>query len=225
MTDAPAPFGDGLAALDLDAVAPFYAEPPEAARDVEIGLDADRVHARTPTKRSTWNALHVANLAKALGALPAPGETLHVVCRGNWPAWALVPRALELAAPATIRWLGLATLGFSRENIDELAGMLDAGLVGRADLLFSCYFRSHEVELVGHLAAEMATRGQRTVALRTHAKVIAAELTDGTALVVESSANLRSCRNVEQFTISNDRPLLDFHRGWMDELIRAGDKK
>jgi len=45
------------------------------------------------------------------------------------------------------------------------------------------------------------------------------ELTDGRCVVVESSANLRSCRNIEQFTMSHDRALLQFRRSWMLGLL------
>jgi hypothetical protein len=219
VTDA---FGDNLAAMDLDTIAPFYDQPAEAARDVEIGLEDDRVLIRTPTARRCFNALHIANLSKALTRLPAPGETWHIICRGNWPAWSLVPRILELAAPARIRWLGIATLGFSRDNADELGQMLDGRDVERCDLLFSCYFRAHDQTLVDYLTHQMHQRGQRVLSIRNHAKVIAAELTDGTGIVVESSANLRSCRNVEQFTATNDRTLLAFHRDWIGTLMEGG---
>lgn len=216
-----------LAAIDLDAVPAFYEEPAAAARDVEIGLEADRVHIRRPARRRAFNALHVANLAKALERLPAAGETWHIVCKGNWPAWAMVPRAIELAAAGgqgqRVRWLGIATLGFSRDNADELLGLLDDGTVARADLLYSCYFKTNEDTLTSYLEHAIRQRGQRCKAIRTHAKIIAMDLetTAGpAALVVESSANLRSCRNVEQFTITNDAGLLAFHRDWIDQLVR-----
>lgn len=219
MTDA---FGDNLPGLDLDALGSFYDAPPEAARDVEIALDDDRVHVRTPTARRCFNALHVANLARALTRLPAPGETWHIICKGNWPAWAMVPRTLELIAPRRIAWLGIATLGFSRDNADELQQMLDAGDIGQCDLLFSCYFRAHEETLVGYLTHEMQRRGQRIKAIRNHAKILAMQLSDGTGITVESSANLRSCRNVEQFTITSDATLAAFHRDWMNTLLEGG---
>ena len=45
-------------------------------------------------------------------------------------------------------------------------------------------------------------------------------------LIVESSANLRSCHNVEQATIINHDALYNFHRQWIEDLVtRAGRKK
>ncbi|HEY0009884.1 MAG TPA: hypothetical protein VGB55_14240 [Tepidisphaeraceae bacterium] len=211
-----------LKSLTLDDVPPFYDEPAEAARDVEVGLDEDHVLIRKPTRRRAFNALHLSNLSKALERLPEDGESWHIVCKGNWPAWSLVPRTLDLIAPARISWLGIATLGFSRDNVDELVQMLDAGDVAKCDLLFSCYFKSNEETLTGFLTHEMRRRDQRVNAIRTHAKIIAIETTDGQGIVVESSANLRSCRNVEQFTITNDHMLLNFHRQWINQLVQRG---
>ena len=215
---------DDLKVIPLDDVPSFYDEPVEAARDVEIGLQEDRVLVRTPTRRRAFNAIHLSNVSKALERLPEQGETWHIICKGNWPAWSLVPRTLDLIAPAKIAWLGVATLGFSRDNADELMQMIDGGDVGRCDLLFSCYFKSNEEALTGFLTHEMQRRGQRIRAIRTHAKIIAIETTDGRGIVVESSANLRSCRNVEQFTITSDIGLLAFHRDWIDTLVREDGK-
>ena len=216
---------DTLNGLDLDSLPNFYEQPPEAARDVEIGLEDDRVLVRTATDRRCFNALHIANLAKAMTNLPAPGESWHIVCKGNWPAWALVPRVLDLIAPRKISYLGIATLGFSRDNADELLGMLDSGEVGRCHLVFSCYFKSNEETLTGYLTHELNRRGHRAAAVRNHAKILAFGLDDGTGIVVESSANLRSCRNVENFCITNDSTLLAFHRDWIGTLLNEGGQR
>lgn len=216
MTDT---FGDSLPGLDLGAIDSFYAQPPEAARDVEVGLDDDRVLVRTPTARRCFNALHIANLAKALTKLPAPGETWHIICKGNWPAWSLVPRMMELH-PHRMDWLGIATLGYSKDNTDELCQMLDAGQIGAVDVIYSCYFKSNETALVGYFEHQLRRRGQRAKAIRNHAKVIAAQFADGTGITVESSANLRSNRNIEQFTITNDATLAAFHRDWLNTVLQ-----
>jgi hypothetical protein len=70
------------------------------------------------------------------------------------------------------------------------------------------------------LAEALHRRGHSIAAIRCHAKILLMELTDGRHIVVESSANLRSCRNIEQFTMTDDHDLLLFHRGWMLELLK-----
>lgn len=59
--------------------------------------------------------------------------------------------------------------------------------------------------------------------MRTHTKLLLIETTAGDCYTIESSANLRSCKNVEQSTFTNDRPLFDFHRQWLNELFQGGN--
>jgi hypothetical protein len=66
--------------------------------------------------------------------------------------------------------------------------------------------------------------GFRIAALRTHAKLLLIA-TGEARIVVESSANLRSCHNVEQATVFNDAELFDFHRKWIDDLLTKGGAK
>lgn len=61
--------------------------------------------------------------------------------------------------------------------------------------------------------------------MRNHAKIILAEMVDGRCFVWESSANMRSCRNIESYVLTQDVDLLLFHRGWMNELLSQGDAK
>ena len=214
---------DSLQALDLDRLKPFFAEPVEA-RNVGAGLKADRLHVAR-YRRQLIDARRAKNAEAALPRLPQPGESLHLIASGLWPAWALVGVMLTHAAPATITSLHLATLGFSRSNAEELLALLDAGRIGSVTMLGSCYFKSHERDLSGWLASELLHRRQRIAYVRTHAKVIAATLADGTAIATESSANLRSCNNVEQFVITNAPALVAFHAKWIDDVLRGGDQK
>ena len=143
--------------------------------------------------------------------LPEPGEAFHLVTAKRYSLWNVVQAVLQLAEPATINYLGIATLGFSKQNLEELLADLDSSRIGRVDFLFSVYFKSNEKEICQRLAHELTTRGHRVVAMLTHAKVMLLELTDGRQLVVESSANLRSCSSVEQIMFANDTALFAFH--------------
>jgi hypothetical protein len=49
-------------------------------------------------------------------------------------------------------------------------------------------------------------------------KLIAARLTDGRTVTIESSANLRSCKNIEFMTVYGHPDVYAFHTGWMDTL-------
>lgn len=217
------PFGD-LKSIDLEALRPLVDEPPEA-KNVGAGLKRDRKLVTRSTVRRLLDLRQVANAAATLGVLPDAGETFHIVCAGSWPAWALVPAMLTLAAPATIEDLHLATLDFAKDNAEQLLGLLDAGLIRRVTLIASCYFKSNESEIVAETHAELAKRGQRMASVRNHAKVIVARFSDGNAITVETSANLRSCKNVEQFAMTNDAALAAFHADWIETVVAGGDER
>lgn len=138
---------------------------------------------------------------------------------GSYDSFDLIDAMLAHAAPATIESLHLATLGFNHANATRLIAMLEAGIVGRCEMLVSTYYEADhkERETCYRLAHELPARGGWYCAMRTHAKIIAAGLTNGRCFTIESSANLRTCRNLEQFTITQDADLFAFHVGWMQE--------
>ena len=193
-------------------------------RDHPVPLEGDRIVSRKPVRRVFHNAMRTTAAIQALRGLPVAGETWHVVMSGSYDSFDLVDAMLEYAAPAVIEDLHLATLGFNAANARRLIAHLDASRVKRATMIVSCYYEADpkEAEVCYLLAQELPRRGGWYVAARSHAKVIAAAFDDGRRFVVESSANLRTCRNLEQFTITHDGPLFDFHRSWMEE-VRANE--
>jgi hypothetical protein len=210
---------DNLPSLDMDRIPALFPAESQAARNVEVELPDRLLLRRRPTKRRMLHLLHVSNAAKHLGGLPAIGETWHAIMKGNFNGWDLVPAILGLAEPATIAWLGVATLGFNKSNAQELVELLDAGQVGSVEFIASTYFKGTSADEFGFLHEQLTTRGQKCAAVRSHAKVLLFEMTDGTNYVIESSANLRSCRMAEQFTLTHDAELLAFHRRWMRTLL------
>jgi hypothetical protein len=183
-----------------------------------------QVQARTAIKRRAANrqlvsALQRRNAVADIGELPGLEENLHIVCRGNFPLWSIVPAVLTLAAPAVIDRLSIATLGFSKQNAAELLSLFDAGRVKSVAIVCSSYFEKQSPAEFNIMLDGLKERGQRIAALRAHAKIIAMALSDGGRFTVESSANLRSCRNIEQITLINSKALHDFHAGWIDDVI------
>jgi hypothetical protein len=213
------PFAN-LKSLDLDGIKPVFPELVGLEKDAARQLVADQRHVRREAKHILLDARRLQNAIEHIGRLPEPGEAYHLVTAKRYSLWNVIQATLQLAAPATIAYLGIATLGFSKQNLDELLAAIDAGQIGKVDFLFSVYFKSNERESCERLAHELTTRGQRVVAMLTHAKVLLIELTDGRSYVVESSANLRSCSSIEQITITADADLLAFHRTWMDSLFQ-----
>jgi hypothetical protein len=208
--------------MDLDGIKPIFPELVGLEKDAGRRLIADQKHVRRTDKRVLLDARRLQNAIEHIGRLPEPGEAYHLATAKRYSLWHVVEAVLHLASPATIAYLGIATLGFSKDNLDALLTEIDAGRIGKVDFLFSVYFKSNEKESCERLAHELGTRGHRVVACLTHAKILLMELTDGRAFVVESSANLRSCSSIEQVMLTHDAALLDFHRTWTDSLFTKG---
>ncbi len=215
---------DNLQTLDTTALRPIFPELIGLEKDAGRQWVGDRRHIRRSGKAIVLDARRLQNALEHIGRLPEPGEAYHLVTAKQYSLWHVIQATLQLAAPATIAYLGIATLGFSKANLDELLSLLDTGQIGKVDFLFSVYFKSGQREDCERLAHELGTRGHRVVAMLTHAKILLMQLSDGRALVVESSANLRSCSSIEQITLTHDVNLLRFHRTWIDSLFAKDEK-
>jgi hypothetical protein len=212
---------DNLQSLDLDTLRPVFDQLAGHEADASRQWVGDRKHVRRSDKRVMLNARRLADAVEHIGRLPEAGEAFHLVTAKRYSLWNVVQAVLHLAEPSMIAYLGIATLGFSRQNLDDLLAELDAGRIGKVDFLYSVYFKSNERENCERLAHELTTRGHRVVAMLTHAKILLMRLSDGRAFVVESSANLRSCSSIEQITMTHEAELFAFHRQWLTEIMEA----
>lgn len=184
-------------------------------------IDTDR---RTPAMRhkaQVKDARQAMNAAEALGDPPGPHHAVHMLVTGRFSLWDCVPAIF--AKCGRIRFLRIATLGFSKDNVNAMAAMLDAGQVERLRLLASHYFKGTSVEIYTHAAETLGTRpAAEFLSVRTHAKLLLVELAGGRKLTLESSANLRSCKNLEQLTVIGAPEVHAFHAEWIDELFEKG---
>lgn len=182
-------------------------------------LRADRRHDARLTRRLFRDARKIKSAVEAVGKIPDADEALHLVVSGRFALWHFVPAVLALAA-RPIEELRIATLGFSRANIAALCDLIDAGRIGRASLLCSHYFQGTSAETYSYAERELGRRSAaRFVSLRSHAKLVLLRMDDGRTVTIESSANLRSCKNIEQCTVIGSPQVHDFHAGWIDQLF------
>lgn len=159
--------------------------------------------------------------AETLGCIPGPNQAIHLVVNGRFALWDFVTATLKLAGEGiTINQLHLVTLGFSRKNIAELCVMLDANKIRSVWLLCSHYFKGTSGGIYEYAEAELAARHQRFASCRTHAKIVLIRLSDDRTVTFESSANLRSCKNIEQVVTCGLPGLYRFHAQWMEPLFK-----
>jgi hypothetical protein len=115
--------------------------------------------------------------------------------------------------------LYISTLSMSENNIDSLANIMYSGLCDELHLIVSSYFYSHELHnLIPYLYDELEKDKDWNFTLSvagSHMKIALIE-TDELKLTLQGSANLRSSRSVEQFSIVDDAELFDFNRKYID---------
>jgi hypothetical protein len=188
--------------------------------NTSLRLTDDKAHLRTPTRRLMVDYRANPDAYRHIEPLPAEGESLHGVISGKYALFELIPALIEKTGQA-MEELYLATLGFSKQNGADLCGLIDDGHVKSCTLIPSHYFKSTSESIYDAVVPELLKRGQRVFAIRNHAKLILAHMADGTSYVCESSANLRSCVNIETFVLTRCPQLYDFHRGWIEGEVAA----
>jgi hypothetical protein len=198
---------DGLDALlvaDIDVDADFVWAPKTQP------APAVSVHRHRPTRRRAEDHRHRGILAGQLDPLPAEGESAHLIVHGGVPLSTIVWHVVDQSPPAA---LAITTLGFSRVFVHELVDRMRTGRVLSATVVCSNYFcRADPVEYAD-AAAALAPWPCRLTDARTHAKIAVFG-----PFSLEGSANLRSCRSIENVSITNDTNLADFHRQWITTL-------
>jgi len=195
------------------------AGPPAAAKP-QVGMAGRTTLSRTSKRR-------LAGLKKAadlLAVLPGPEESLHAIRFGFFDlAHLLVALLAKLAVPCL--HLRVATLSLSLRNVHELAALVDCGAVQRLSVLTSDFQRKHDKLIFAALLEAMHQRGQTVAAARSHCKLLLLDMADGRRWTLSGSANLRTSRNAEQFTLCQeaapDAPAHDFFALWFDEVAHA----
>ena len=200
-----------------------YDEPPgKVTINKEIGLAENLKVSRRAKKRITMNLTHVANAANHIEKMPRKGWSIHALAKGNYSAWDTVPATLRLEYPDPIKQLHIATLSFNKNITESLDSLLKSKQVDRVRLVCSHYYASMEPEAFEEMSRMLKSHGQKIMASRTHAKIICMKMSGDRHYVLEGSANSRSCRNSEQFCLSNDRNVWTLYRDWMEKL--CGDE-
>src|SRR5262245_39741326 len=127
----------------------------------------------------------VKRAAEVLEHLPDEGESLHCILQGYFDLLNVVLALLKKAG-SPCQTLRIATLSFSKRNVAELAGLLDASMVTTLDLLTSDFQREHDTEILAVALKELTDkRGQRIAAARSHCKIVTLALEDGRKYVLE----------------------------------------
>jgi hypothetical protein len=200
-----------------------FDQTPEPAKQTAGDLTGAGSRQRILTKaarRRFYDLSRVPNAVALLGELPKPGETVHAIMGGDFNAWDLVPAVLGMLAGQTID-LTITTLGFNLANNGNLCDLVEAGRIRKASIVCSDFFAKADPEVFQVAREKLQARGQRILATRNHSKLLLIATTTGPRrhFVIEGSANLRSCNNLEQIAVTNHRGLYQFHAAWIERLF------
>jgi len=186
-------------------------------------LPSSRAVRRRAESRRFVALTNLTTAVELLDPLPAADETIHGLMGMSLDAWSLVRAVIQLGG--VCRELTIATLGFSDANTAALSAALDEGRLSKVTFIVSTYFRAIDRKVFEGLHSALTTRGQGLFVRRSHAKLCLFDMSDGRKFTIESSANLRSCKNVEQFSLTQSPELFGFHRSWITDLIATGHDK
>ena len=184
----------------------------ETAENIETTI----IHKRKP-HRKNFAALKQEVVKDFLTGLPESGETWHIVSNGKYDFWTFVPVILDLLRDPAQEFYG-STWTMNRNNARELLELFDQARIEKIAIFTGVYFKRRETAVYATLTEGLFARKQRYVAFQNHAKVILIK-TEKAAIVIEGSANFTANPRLEQYCLSNDQGLYDFHRAWMEEML------
>lgn len=192
--------------------------------------DTETTHApsaraiRLQVKRRALKLERQDNLREVLGELPAAGEQIHIVARNRFDFWSWTPTLIEWLK--TSDHFYCSTWGLNRNTCRDLFALCDAGKIppAKCHIYTGTYFKRRESSVYSYLLEGLRARGGHYRAFSNHSKVLLlANARRRTWLTIETSANLTDNPRFEQYVLTNDRRLHDFHRAWMDELLAANE--
>jgi hypothetical protein len=153
-----------------------------------------------------------------MSEIPEPGESIHIVSNGTFDYFTLVPIAIELMG-GNINDFYFSTWTLNNSNCESILKLYDEKKVKSINCLVGLYFMKREAQVFNMIYEGLKERGQRIFSNENHSKVTLLE-NGKDFIVICGSANFTSNPRIEQFTIYNSKELFDFHKSWMDEIIK-----
>ncbi len=163
-------------------------------------------------------------LKEAIKECPEPGWQYHLVSANKFDFWTWVPVMID--------WIG-ATENFycstwtaNRQGVVDMFKIFDEGkITGQINFLTGLYFKRRETSVYATLLDGLLKRGGRFKAFETHCKILLLKNeTHHAWLTVEGSANLTGNPRLEQYVVTNDKNLYEFHRDWFEEMLQIETK-
>lgn len=210
---------DELLDFDLDCDIPGFEL--EAA-ELSVAINTDFVKIRRYPRVSPAGVLYerAVDLVKNMPDLQE-NDAIFCIVSGNFIFGDML-EALMVEKNWHAEEIFIATLSMSQENADSLANLFHGDYAKKINLIVSDFWYAHErykgggIEYINQL---MEGFNFSLSVAGLHTKIILIKTECGKHLVLHGSANLRSSRNLEQFSVENSKDLYEFNRTWMSKLV------
>lgn len=149
------------------------------------------------------------------------GERWDVIVSGNFIFGDFIEAFMVKNNCKAVR-MDITTLSMSQNNVDSLRLLMEKGYVEALNLIVSHYFYAHELHaLIPYIYRELDMEDRFQFAVATiHTKTAIIRTLGGKKIVIHGSANLRSCGNIEQFTIEEQPELYGFYERIDDSILK-----
>lgn len=151
-----------------------------------------------------------------------PGANYYAIVSGNFIFGDII-EAFIINKALRVQQLTVCTLSMSENNVDSLVNIMLSGLCSNLHLIISSYFFAHERQgLIKYIHDELENKPWKfTLSVAgTHMKVCLIK-TEHLFITMHGSANLRSSRNIEQFSLTESRELYEFNEGIMNAIASS----
>lgn len=193
---------EGFDPAQVQAIAGAIGREKEAMGKAVATRSANRHHMRRATAEAT--------LAEILPARFQPGESWHVMSRGDIDSLSYLRHVL--AGVPYLEHVLLSTWCIARKDLEEIAAWIDAGRIEQFDLYAGEIFPSQYGDEYELMKTMCATYGCRLVIAKNHSKItLASNAAQACQIVIESSANVNTNPRIEQSTIHASAELHQFY--------------
>lgn len=182
--------------------------------DVKISARKIKISAKNTTKLF----LKKEKANEVFTEIPKPGESIHIVSNGSFDYFNLIPICVDLMKKCNEFYFSTWTM--NRQNVEQLFKLYDENKIKTINGLVGLYFKTREPQVFNDLYEGILKRGQKVFSNENHSKITLLE--NGKDFIsICGSANFTANPRIEQFTVSNDKQLYEFHKGWMDEILQG----
>lgn len=175
---------------------------------------------RPKGKKKKEDKLHdkIKSLLEIWNRIPDEQTSQHLITDGTFDFYSFVGAALELQKTGFDQMHGTTWL-MNQPISTDLIHRYDNNEIRKIQLIVGRYLKARTPHVYGYLRNESRERNIKIKEGRIHAKVILLGNFDtDTFLSIEGSANFTENPRTEQYIISNNREIYEFHKKWIDEF-------